>query len=650
MVETSALNLTRKMIRDHLLEGSMTAGEEIRLGVDQVLLQDGVSTLTMQALEAMDLDRIKVETAVQYVDHNIFHGDFRNGDDHIYLRTACQRFGVWYSGPGNGVCHVLHMERFGVPGKLLVGSDSHTQGAGSLGMLAIGAGSVEVATVMAGEPFIVRMPQVWGVKLVGELPQWVSAQDVILEMLRRHSVKGGTGRIIEYYGPGVETLSAMDRHVICNKGAELGATSSVFPSDGQTRAFLADQGRGQDWRELSADVGAKYDVYEEIDLSSLEPLIATPSSPDNVVPVRQVAGEPVYQSYLGSCSNPGYRDFAMMAHMARGRKAAEGVSFDINPVSRQLMVNLSKDGLLEDLIRAGGRIHQTGCNGCMGQGQSPATGGNSLRTTPRNFPGRSGTKDDRVFLCSPETATASALMGRITDPRDLGIPYPTIEAPASPAIVDDVYLPPLPPAEAKAVAIVRGPGLGTIPVMEAPADTMEVPVILKLGDDISTDDLAPGGAKGMPFRSNVQKLSDLSLTRIDETYPTRAAATPEGHALVGGGNYGQGSSREHASLCPRHLGLRLVLAKGFARIHWQNLINAAIIPVTFADEADYDRIEQGDRLILSGLHQAIRQGRDLTIAIAGKGTVIPVHHALSQRQVEILFAGGLINWLKSRAL
>jgi aconitate hydratase len=439
-----ALNVTQKLIQLHLLEGDLQPGGEIALKVDQTLLQDVLGTLVMLELEAMGVDRVRVEPAVQYVDHSLVQDNHLNADEHLFLRSACRRFGVWYSRPGNGISHPVHMQRFGKPGATLVGSDSHTPAAGSLGMLAFGAGGVEVALAMTGQPLHLRMPQVWGVHLTGRLPEWVSAKDVILEMLRRHGVEGGLGRIIEYHGPGLACLSAMDRHVIANMGAELGATTTVFPSDEATRRFLRNEGREEDWTEITADADAGYDLHEEIDLSRLEPLIAKPSSPGNVVPVREVAGLEIYQAYIGSSANPGYRDFAIAAHMVRGRQVHDRVSFDINPTSRQLLENLIAEGLLKDLVHAGGRLHQAGCNGCIGMGQAPASGRNSLRTVPRNFPGRSGTREDSVFLCSPETATASALTGRITDPRDLGIPYPKVEPPKRPIVNTAMLVPPYP--------------------------------------------------------------------------------------------------------------------------------------------------------------------------------------------------------------
>ncbi|MDY7096336.1 MAG: aconitate hydratase, partial [Acidobacteriota bacterium] len=430
-------NVTEKLIESHLVEGKMEVGTEIGLRIDQTLTQDATGTMVMLELEAMGLDRVKTELSAQYVDHNLVQVDFKNPDDHLFLRSACQRFGVWYSRPGNGVSHPVHQERFGKPGRTLVGSDSHTPAAGALGMLAIGAGGMEVALAMAGEPLFIKMPEVWGVRLVGELPDWVSAKDVILEMLRRHDVDGGVGRVVEYFGPGLDSLSAMDRHVIANMGTELGATSTVFPSDEVVRAFLRTQGREDDWSEWLPDGDAGYDVEEEIDLSTLEPLIAMPSSPGNVRAVREVAGEPIYQSYVGSSANPGYRDFAIAAEIVRGRQVHGRVSFDVNPSSRQILTNLVRDGQLASLIAAGGRIHQAGCNGCIGMGQAPATDQISLRTTPRNFPGRSGTREDKVCLVSPETAAAAALTGEITDPRTLDMEYPRVEEPENPVILTD---------------------------------------------------------------------------------------------------------------------------------------------------------------------------------------------------------------------
>src|SRR6266498_3635977 len=449
-----ALNVSQKLIQSHLLEGTMTPGEMIGIHIDQTLTQDATGTLVMLELEAMGLKRVATEVSVQYVDHNLIQTDYKNPDDHLFLQSACQRFGVWFSRPGNGVSHPVHMQNFGKPGKTLLGSDSHTPAAGSLGMLAIGAGGLDVAMAIAGHPFYLTMPKIWGVKLTGKLPDWVSAKDVILEMLRRHTVRGGLGHIIEYYGPGLESLTAMDRHVIANMGAELGATSTVFPSDETVRDFLKEQDRAADWIELVADAGAAYDRHDEIDLSTLEPLIAKPSSPDAVVPIREVAGMEIYQAYIGSSANPGYRDFAIAAEMVKDSHVAENVSFDINPTSRQLLEELIEQGEMSYLVHAGARLHQAGCNGCIGMGQAPASGKVSLRTVPRNFPGRSGTKEDQVYLCSPETATASALTGVITDPRQMGMRYPKVRLPKKHIVNKEMLIPPLPMEEAAKVELV----------------------------------------------------------------------------------------------------------------------------------------------------------------------------------------------------
>lgn len=643
-------NLARKLIARALVDGDMTPGAELRLKADQVLLQDATSTLTMLALEAMGLERIKVAVACQYIDHNLLQADFKNPDDHLFLQSAANRFGVHFSRPGNGISHPVHMERLGLPGRFLVGADSHTPAAGSLGMLAIGAGSVEVATVMAGEPLSIRMPEIMGVRLTGFLPDWVSAKDVILEMLRRHSVKGGVGRIIEYFGPGIEGLSAMDRHVICNMGTELGATSSVFPADRAVRDFLAYHGREEDFSALEADQDCGYDHTDEIDLSALEPLIATPGSPDNVVTVREVAGQPVYQAYIGSSANPGIRDFTVPASMVEGREVHAEVSFDINPPSRQVLMDLMRSGALTSLIQAGGRLHQAGCNGCMGMGQAPATGKNSLRTVPRNFPGRSGNADDRVWLCSPETATAAALTGVITDPRDLPMDCPRPATAERGVDLTGLLAAPPPAADARKVEIVHGPNIAALPPIKAPADALAVPVLLKMGDNISTDAINPAGAEVMPYRANVQKIAAFSFRRLDDTYVARAEETrgSSGHALIAGINYGQGSSREHAALAPRWLGLRLVVAKSFARIHEQNLVNAGVLALCLDDADDFEAIEAGDTLIVTGIHDAVAQGRGIAIRLADKAIEIAAHHNMSPRQVEIFLAGGLINWFRAR--
>jgi aconitate hydratase len=641
------LNVTQKLIQSHLMHGDMKPGEEIGIRIDQTLTQDATGTLVMLELEAMGLDRVKTEVSVQYVDHNIIQEDFKNPDDHLFLRSACQQFGVWYSRPGNGVSHPCHQENFGKPGKTLLGSDSHTPAGGAIGMLAIGAGGLEVALAMAGEPFFTRMPLIWGVKLTGRLPDWVSAKDVILEMLRRHGVEGGLGRIVEYYGPGLATLSAMDRHVIANMGAELGATTTVFPSDQEVRRFLRAWQREEDWVELDVDPGATYDVHDEIDLASLVPLIAMPSSPGNVRPVSEVAGERIYQAYIGSSANPGYRDFAVSAMMVQGRQVNDRVSFDVNPTSRAQLETLVRDGHVAHLLHAGARLHQAGCNGCIGMGQAPATNELSLRTVPRNFPGRSGTREDKVCLVSPETATASALTGVITDPRTLGIPYARIADPDNPIINRKMFMPPLPLEEAQQVALVKGPNIASLPTFAQLPDEIEVPVLLKVVDDISTDEIMPPGLRVLPFRSNIPRIAEFSFDRLDPTYAARAKQVP-GHVVVGGSNYGQGSSREHAALGPQYLGLRAVLAKGFARIHSQNLINFGVLPLTFVDPADYDCIQAGDVLRLTNLRRVLTEGGELVVENVSRQYKFQMRHTMSPRQVQFLLRGGLINWMRER--
>ena len=641
-------NVAQKLIASHLLEGEMTPGEEIALRIDQTLTQDATGTMVMLELEAMAADRVQTEVSVQYVDHNLLEEDEKNAEDHLFLYSASRRYGVWFSRPGNGVSHPLHQERFGKPGKTLLGSDSHTPAAGSIGMLAIGAGGIEVALAMAGRPFYVKMPAVWGVRLTNRLPDWVSAKDVVLEMLRRHSVKGAVGRIIEYYGPGLACLSAMDRHVIANMGTELGATSTVFPSDGEVRRFLRAQGREEDWIELLADDDAEYDFEEEIDLAKVEPLIAMPSSPDQVVPVREVAGRPIYQAYLGSSANPGYRDFAVAAEMVKDRRIHEQASFDVNPTSRQILEDLSRDGHLSSLLHAGARLHQAGCNGCIGMGQAPAKGKLSLRTVPRNFRGRSGTADDQVCLVSPETATASALAGKVTDPRDLKAPYPRVKEPIRPSMNRELFLAPLPPDEARRVELIKGENIAPLPEFDELPPSLRVPVLLRVGDHVSTDEIMPAGSKVLPFRSNVPKISQFAFRSVDDGYAERARQRGE-HAIVAGHNYGQGSSREHAALAPRYLGLRLVLAKSFARIHWQNLINFGVLPLTFAEESEYDRLAPDAMLEIERPLEQLRHGQVVHVEDATGGNSFEARHQLSPRQVEILASGGLINWTKQCA-
>ncbi len=640
-------NVSLKLIGSHLVEGRMEAAQEIGLKIDQTLTQDATGTMVMLELEAMNLSRVKTELSAQYVDHNLLQTDFKNPDDHLFLRSACKKFGIWYSRAGNGVSHPVHMERFGVPGKTLLGSDSHTCAAGSLGMLAIGAGGLEVALAMAGEPFYLTMPKIWGVKVIGNLPEWVSAKDVILEMLRRHGVAGGIGKIIEYYGPGLDGLTAMDRHVIANMGAELGATTTVFPSDAAVKRFLESQGRGGDWVEIVADENSEYDAYEEINLSELEPLIAYPSSPGNVVPVRDVAGREIYQAMIGSSANPGLRDFAVAALIVDGEQVHDRVSFDINPTSRQILENLTQAGLLGKLIKAGGRIHQAGCNGCIGMGQAPATGRISLRTVPRNFPGRSGTNDDQVYLCSPESAAASALAGVITDPRTLRREYPKIKEPDQPIINTAMIAPPA--AENAPVELEKGPNIQPLPPFHPFPDTVEGPVLLKLGDDISTDEIMPAGEQVLPYRSNIPEISKFVFARMDETFYDRAMQhLLSGSLIVAGSNYGQGSSREHAAIAPRYLGLKAVIAKSFARIHRQNLINFGILPLTFADPNDWEKIDRDDVLSLPDIRAALQQGSQVKAINKTKRETYLAEHALTGRQVEMILSGSLLNLMRKR--
>jgi len=643
----SGKNVAQKLIESHLLEGRMKAGEEIALRIDQTLTQDATGTMVMLELEAMDLTRAKTEVSVQYIDHNLLQTDFKNPDDHVFLRSACRKFGLWYSRPGNGVSHPVHMERFGIPGKTLLGSDSHTTAAGSLGMLAIGAGGLEVALAIAGEPFYVQMPKIWGVRLEGDMPNWVSAKDVILEMLRRHDVSGARGKIIEYYGPGLDNLSAMDRHVIANMGTELGATTTVFPSDTEVRRFLRTQDREEDWIEILPDEDANYDEYEEINLSELEPLIALPSSPGKVVPVHEVAGKEVYQTMIGSSANPGLRDFAIPALIMEGRQVDDRVSFDINPTSRQILENLSEMGLLNRLIHAGGRIHQSGCNGCIGMGQAPATGRISLRTVPRNFPGRSGTKEDQVYLCSPETAAASALTGVITDPRSLDIEYPRFVEPDEITLNTTMLVPPAKLGEQNELE--KGPNIKPLPEFDALPDAIEGHVLMLVGDDISTDVIMPAGTKVLPYRSNIPEISRFVFSQIDETYYERAMKQREtGSFVVGGENYGQGSSREHAAIAPRYLGLRAVIVKSFARIHWQNLINFGILPLTFENPDDWERIDRDDVLSIVDVRGTIQRGRRLEVINKTKDHTYLAEHSMSERQVQIMLAGSLINAVRER--
>ncbi|EIJ40518.1 aconitate hydratase, putative, Aquifex type [Galbibacter orientalis DSM 19592] len=649
------LNVAQKLIKSHLLQGEMTPGSEIGIKIDQALLQDATGTLVQLELEAMGLDTAKTEVAVQYVDHNLLQTDFKNADDHLFLHSAAQKFGLWYSRPGNGVSHPVHMERFGKPGKTLVGSDSHTPAAGSLGMLAIGTGGLDVAAAIAGQPYFVKMPQVMGVKLTGKLPDWVSAKDVILEMLRRYDVKGGVGKIIEYYGDGLKHLSAMDRHVIANMGAELGATTTVFPSDEETKRFLKSQQREDDWVELIADEGCEYDLEDEIILDELIPLIALPTSPGNVVPVREVEGKSISQVVIGSSANPGLRDFWMAGAIVKDKSISPDVSFDINPTSRQIIQNMIDNRAFANLIKAGGRFHQSGCMGCIGMGQAPASGTISLRTMPRNFPDRSGTKDDQVHLCSPETAAASALTGKITDPRDMeklfNMKYPEFEAPEIDIINTDMLV--APPENGQELALKKGPNIKALPHIEPLNDTYEIPVVLKMGDNISTDEILKAGAEVLPFRSNIPEISKYSYTVIDETFYDRAMEVKNqygGHIVVAGDNYAQGSSREHAAIAPKYLGQIAVVAKSYARIAWQNLVNFGILPLEFVATSDYDKIHQGAMVSFKNLLEDVKNNNPIRLVVSYENKVeeILTKHSMSERQINLILKGGIINDFKQK--
>jgi aconitate hydratase len=645
-------NLARQLIADHLVEGEMRPREEIAVKIDQFLMHDMCGPLCALQLEAMGVEEISGETAVAYCDHLLIEADSKNADDHILLQSAARRFGMWFSRLGNGTSHPVHQQRFGVPGKTLLGTDSHTPGAGGIGMFAIGAGGLEISMALTGQPFRIRMPEIWGIRLTGRLPDWVSAKDVILEVLRRHNVDGGHGRIIEYYGPGVAELKAMDRHVIANMGVEVGAVTTIFPSDEETRRYLASQGRERDWRPLAGEANASYDIEEEIDLSALEPLIALPSSPGKVVPVREVEGQDIYQSYIGSSANPGYRDIAVVAEIIAGRQVAPGVSLDINPASRQALEQLIKEGALAKLVQAGARLHETGCNGCIGMGQAPAAGRRSLRTVTRNFPGRSGTREDQVYLCSPETAAASALSGVITDPRELAMPYPRIEDSGGASAYDGLLEPPLAPGD-RPRALVKGPFHADLPNFEPIGDELTLPVLLKVGDDLSTDEIVPAGVAGLSLYSSVPGMTSLAFKPIDESYVDRARECQgDGHAIAGGRNYGQGSSREHAALAVRNLGARVVLAHSIARIHGENLVNYGVLPLLFVEPADLEHLEKGTVLQLHGLRNWLhgaQQEWEIAYGTAGRSEGrIKVRHHLSPRQIDVLLAGGAIPWMRRR--
>ena len=637
------LNLTQKIFKEHLVSGELVPGKEVSIKIDQTLTQDATGTMSYLQFEALGLDRVKTELSVSYVDHNMLQTGFENADDHRYLQTVAARYGIVFSRPGNGIGHQVHLERFGKPGKTMLGSDSHTPTNGGLGMIAIGAGGLDVALAMGGEPFYLSMPKVVLVKLTGKLQPFVSAKDIILELLRRLTVKGGVNRIFEYGGEGVSSLSVPERSTITNMGAELGATTSIFPSDEKTRQYLKAQGREQDYRPYAADADASYDEVVEIDLNTLEPLIAQPHSPDNVVKVRDIKGIPVSQVAIGSCTNSSYKDLMGISAVMTGKTVHPNVSLGFSPGSRQTLEMISQNGVLANLITSGARLLESACGPCIGMGFAPPSGGVSVRTFNRNFEGRSGTKDAKVYLASPEVAAACAITGVITDPRDLGVPFKSVDIPEKYVLDDRMFI--FPESDGSKVEIVRGPNIKPLPTRDRIANKISGKVLLKVGDNITTDHIMPAGAKVLPLRSNVPAISQYVFEAIDPTFPKRAKEEGGGF-IVGGTNYGQGSSREHAALAPMYLGVKGVITKAFARIHLANLINFGILPLTFVNEADYDKIDANDTLELDTTHL---EKKPLTLRNVTKGIDIPVTHALTDRDLEIVKAGGTLAYVKSRS-
>ena len=635
-------NIAQKIIKAHLMEGSLIEGQELGLKIDQTLTQDATGTMAYLEFEAMGIDRVKTEKSLAYIDHNTLQCGFENADDHRYIQSVAKKHGIYFSRPGNGICHQVHLERFGVPGKTLLGSDSHTPTAGGLGMLAMGAGGLDVASAMGGGAYYINMPKVIKVNLTGRLKSFVSAKDVSLEILRILSVKGGVGRIIEWGGEGVKSLSVPERATITNMGAELGATSSIFPSDEITRAFLKAQGREEDFREIYADEDAEYEKVIDIDLSALKPLIACPHSPDNVVTVESLQGKKLDQVCIGSCTNSSLYDMLKAAAILKGKTIAPSVSMSVSPGSKQVLSMLADCGALGDILASGARVLECACGPCIGMGFSPNSGGVSLRSFNRNFLGRSGTKDGEIYLVSPETAVASALTGYITDPRSLGMEMPEIHLPQSFKIDDSGVLPPASEEEAKNVEILRGPNIKPIPEGKALEDEISCMVSLKLGDNITTDHIMPAGAKILPYRSNIPKLSEFCFEVCDPEFPKRAREAGES-IIVGGMNYGQGSSREHAALVPQYLGVRAVIAKSFARIHAANLINAGILTLCFKNEEDYDKLSKFQKISIKGIHEGLESGE--LMLCAGQER-IPLVCAFTARQREILRCGGLLNYTR----
>jgi aconitate hydratase len=628
-----------QILAEHLIEGKLVPGTEIGIRIDQTLTQDATGTLVYLEFMSLGLDRIRTGRSVSYVDHNTLQTGFENADDHLFLQSAASRYGAYFSRPGNGVCHQVHLERFGIPGQTLVGSDSHTPTAGALGMLAMGAGGMDVALAMAEAPFFMVVPRVVLVHLTGQLSPWVGAKDVILYLLKNLTVKGGLGKIIEYGGPAVKTLSVPDRATITNMGAELGAWSSVFPSDDITKQFLDAQQRGNDWSPICARDGAEYDKVIEIDLSRLEPLVACPPSPDAVKPIRELSHVGVDQVAIGSCTNSSYRDLKLVAELLRGKKVHPQVSLVIAPGSRQVLSMLAKEGSLADMIHAGARILEVACGPCIGMGQAPPSGGVSVRTFNRNFPGRSGTPDAAVYLAGPQVAVAAALTGRLVHPEYLGSP-PSVEDPEDFSIDDSMIIPP--PAHPGAATVRMGPNIKPLPELEPMPDTLHLKILLKVKDSITTDDILPGGAKVLPLRSNLPAISEFVFASTAPAFAERAKAAA-GVAILGGENYGQGSSREHAALAPRHLGVRTVLAKSFARIHRANLINFGVLPLLIGDEG-YSQITEGDDIEISDLHAALTENDGVVIRVRGKALTCEARLNLSRQERDILLAGGRLNF------
>lgn len=637
--------IAEKIIKEHLISGEMIRGEEIGLKIDQTLTQDATGTMAYLELESMGIKRVKTELSVAYIDHNMLQSGFRNSDDHRYIQTVARKHGIYYSRPGNGICHQVHYERFGAPGKTLIGSDSHTPTGGGLSMLAMGAGGMDVAVAMGGGAYYIKMPKIIKINLIGSLKPFVTAKDIILEVLRMLGVKGGVGSILEYSGEGVKTLSVPERCTITNMGAELGATTSIFPSDDITKEFLRAQKREEVHRYIDSDDDATYDEVYEINLSTLEPLIACPSSPDNVKKVGELAGKKVDQISIGSCTNSSLLDMMKTAAILRGNTISDSVSLGISPGSRQVLSMLSDSGALGDIIEAGARILECACGPCIGMGFSPNSKGVSLRTFNRNFLGRSGTKDAEVYLVSPETAAASALRGEITDPRSLDIDISKIELPKEYKINDNGIIKPLSLDEAEKAEVIRGPNIKPFPSTYSLPDEIKAEVILKTGDNITTDHIMPAGGKVLPYRSNIPKMSEFCFEVIDENFANRAKEAGKG-IIVGGSNYGQGSSREHAALVPLYLGIKAVIAKSFARIHMANLINAGILPLIFNNSDDYDRVKQGDVLAIYGIHNSLENDEVVIKVVSDDGSEweFLTRMEISKRQKEILLAGGLLKY------